>query len=96
MPPPPPPPAPKTRPSAASLPPLPCSAPQWESCLNRTLCVDDYTTDLTCVWAAPLATVAQPAAPGSAAAAPGGVESEEDAPAPAFKCVAVRATHKGC
>ncbi|KAL4443310.1 hypothetical protein ABPG75_011047 [Micractinium tetrahymenae] len=59
---------------------------QWESCLNRTLCVDAAAADLTCVWGAPLSTMVQPLqAAELLLAEEEGVSTDDDAPPPAFK-----------
>lgn len=80
--------------TAPSLPPLPptpscpapCSNPQWESCLNRTLCVDIGAADLTCEWGAPMATMVGPLHEGAAEQlSEEGLSTDDDAPPPAFK-----------
>lgn len=82
-------------PRASSLPsppsrpprPTPCSTPQWEGCLNRTLCVDAAAADLTCLWDAPMATMVGPVSIDCAAEqlSEDELSTEDDAPPPAFK-----------
>lgn len=64
--------------------PVPCSTPQWESCLNRTLRVDSAAADLTCEWGAPLATMVQPLHAVEQLVEEA-LSTDDDAPPPAFK-----------
>lgn len=71
---------------SSCLPPLPvpCSTPQWESCLNRTLRVDSAAADLACEWGAPLATMVQPLHAVEQLVEEA-LSTDDDAPPPAFK-----------
>ncbi|KAL4423422.1 hypothetical protein ABPG77_010000 [Micractinium sp. CCAP 211/92] len=69
------------------------STPQWEGCLNRTLCVDAAAADLTCLWDAPMATMVGPVSIDCAAEqlSEDELSTEDDAPPPAFKPAAALA-----